>query len=682
MNNRFNQNDESVWSLKVLEYVDQGFSVFDQDLNLVAWNKRFFELLELPESLMQINQNIEPIFRFNAERGEYGEGDIDELVAQRIALAKTFTPHVFDRIRPDGTIIEVRGNPMPAEDGRGPHRGFVTTYTDVTQQRITEAALESHVEKRTLQLKKESLAHKKTAQALRESEIWLRQITDAVPALIAYIDCNDRYQFTNKKHQEWFGFRKDQLIGVSIFDVVEECNQAQLAHDLTQVHSGISTQSEYQITSRDNTQFDVSITLIPHFDATDRFAGYFFLGQDLTEYKHAQKTLLESQKMQALGQMTGGIAHDFNNLLTIILGNLNLLEDSTFNRNEANEITHSCIQAAKRGSDLIQRLLTFSKQQSLEPQSTNINALIEDFVVLLQRTIGEQVHIESDLESGIEPALIDPNQLQSCLINLTLNAKDAMPNGGKITIRTESIHISPIHSTSNRINTDLLNPGQYISLSVEDQGHGMSPETIRRAFEPFYTTKPSGVGTGLGLSMVYGFVTQSGGEVRIHSKIGKGTKIKLNLPVTPGSLTGTSPAHTPQPPSVDTRALQVLLVEDDDEVRRYVRRALSNLGYQITEAQNGEQAMGIIESMGIIANKDSKIDIILTDIVMPGQISGIDLYHYASTHLPATKVLCMTGYSEQLDGKISRQNLIKKPFEIAQLSTKLKTLLSTPTHVR
>ncbi|NKB61507.1 MAG: PAS domain S-box protein [Gammaproteobacteria bacterium] len=666
-----------VWSLKVLEYLDQGVTVFDQNLNLVAWNQRFIELLELPDELMRLNQNLESIFRFNAERGEYGEGDIEQLVAERIALAKTFKPHVFDRVRPDGTIIEIRGNPMPAREGP---RGFVTTYTDVTRQRNTETTLENHVLKRTQQLRKEAMAHEKTTQALKESERLIRQITDAVPALIAYIDNADRYQFINKKHSEWFALREEELLGKSIFGIVENRNRDQLERDLQSVRKGELVQSEYCVRGKTGESFNVSVSFIPHFDEDQQFSGYFFLGQDLTEYQATQKTLMESQKMQALGQMTGGIAHDFNNLLTIILGNLNLLEEEAFDQEEVKEISQSCVQAARRGSELIQRLLSFSRQQALEPQSTDINLLTEDFMVLLQRTMGEKILIECRLEAGLKPALIDPNQLQSCLINLTLNARDAMPEGGTIIIRTQSLLI-PNEQNSKNHQKQTLPPGHYISLTVEDNGEGMTNENIRRAFEPFFSTKPPGVGTGLGLSMVYGFVNQSGGNVVIDSKPGSGTIVSLFLPAFPDTQKGADDIQASEPDLASLSSPGILLIEDDDDVRRYVKRALGTLGYKVTEAENGETGLQMLRNLKAGQATDpengdqSLFDLVLTDIVMPGRISGLDIYQYASNHLPETSVLCMTGYSDRLDAKIDRKSLIQKPFQTKQLADKLGKLL-------
>jgi len=647
----------NTWTIDALEYLDQGITIFDHELRLVACNKRMLDLLELPESLAKTNQHLSEFFRFNAQRGEYGDGDIDDLVAERVALAKNFQPHVFDRVRPDGTIIEVRGNPMEKNGG------FVTTYTDVTEQRHAEARLENRVIKRTEEYRQETAAHLKTANALHKSELWIRQIADAVPALIAYIDKDNRYQFANNVHQSWFGLDRKLLIDSSIFDLVEEKNRAQFERDIAIVLKGKEVSSEYVIRRKGRSPLDVSITFIPHFDDNKKMLGYFFLGQDLTEHKQTQRELVESQKMQALGRLTGGIAHDFNNLLTIILGNLNFIEDDSLDTNEMREVIQHCQQAAKRGGVLIQRLLTFSRRQALKPEPTNLNTMIEDFSLLLQRTLGETIQVKCKLGTGLPSASVDKNQLETCLLNLALNARDSMPMGGKLSIQTQAYFKPKQHHTF----TDLPG-GDYLMLSVKDEGDGMSEETISRAFEPFYTTKPSGVGTGLGLSMVYGFVKQSGGGIDINSTLGSGTTIRLIFPIDKQhNETKKAKEDLPNPEPQNAR---VLLVEDDEGVRQFVHRTLNKMGYNVDLAQNGEYALEQL-------NSNPEYDLVLTDIVMPGSVSGLDLYARINLEHPATQVLCMTGYSEELNSELDEQHLLHKPFQRNQLATKLEQLLKS-----
>jgi len=636
----------SAWTLDALNHLDQGITVFDHKLRLVAWNRRWYELLDFPKELAVANQHIEALFQFNAERGEYGEGDIEKQVAERVALAGIFEPHVFERIRPDGTIIEVRGNPM--DNG-----GFVTTYTDVTEQRHIEARLEQRVKKRT--------------EELHKSELWIRQIADAVPALIAYVDKNNCYQFINNMHQEWFGLQREQLLGTSIFDLVEPRNLKRFRADINSVLQGEEVQSEYRIGRKSSSPLDVSISFIPHFDDQQRMLGYFFLGQDLTEYKQTQRELIESQKMQALGRLTGGIAHDFNNLLTIIMGNLNFLEDFTeddVDFDELDEVVDCCQQAAKRGSELIQRMLTFSRRQSLKPENTCLNTLVTDFNALLTRTLSEEIRIEQQLGQQLTPVRIDRNQMETCLLNLTLNARDAMPQGGRIKIKTRRYH-KPEQSS---LFTELP-AGDYIMLSIRDEGDGMSAETINRAFEPFYTTKPAGVGTGLGLSMVYGFVKQSDGGIDIQSHIGEGTTIRLIFPVQQTDL-ASAPQQKSEHPTQATQYARILLVEDDEGVRNFVHRSLHKMGYNVTIATSGDEA---VKELSVNAN----YDLVLTDIIMPGSVSGLDLYSRINADYPEIKVLCMTGYSEKVNDVLSDTHLLRKPFQRDQLASKLEELLKT-----
>ncbi len=634
-------NELDLWSALALEYLDQGVTVFDQNLRLVAWNERVKNLLGFPDELIQFNTSIEEIFRFNAKRDEYGDGDIDELVTERITLAKTFKPHNFERARPDGTVIEVRGTPLPH------NKGFVTTYTDITERKLTEQQLEKRVERRTHALQKESEAREKTAEALRRNDLWIRQITDTVPVLIAYVNADLQYQFANRKHLEWFNLNPDELLGTSIFDRVESHNRKQFRLDAKAVLTGKLVTNEYDITRHDGRSLDVSITFVPHKNEHQEVEGFFFLGQDLTEFNLTQHQLAESHKMQALGQMTGGIAHDFNNLLTIILGNLSMLNSGEADRNEIQEIGLACGRAARRGSELIQRLLSFSRHQSLNPNPTDINKLIDNIKQLLKRTLGENIDIITQLNPDLPPALVDATQLETSLLNLALNARDAMPSGGILTITTA-------HSD---------NPTEPIKLSVSDQGSGMGKKMVERVFEPFFTTKPKGSGTGLGLSMVYGFVKQSGGHIHIHSRLKHGTTVEITLPAARRPLQPTKTQDKIEPDAPATA--RILLVEDDTGVRDYVSKALHRLGYHIEIARNGDEALQRLQQA-------HQFDLVLTDIIMPGSTNGIALADHLSQNHPDTCVLCMTGYSDQLDASIEEEMLIRKPFSTADLAAKIK----------
>lgn len=291
------ENNPELWTTLALEYLDQGVTVFDQNLRLVAWNQRVKALLDLPDEFFQRNVSLESMFRYNAERDEYGEGDIDALVTERIKLARTFKPHYLERSRPDGTVIEIRGNPLP--DGRG----FVTTYTDITERKLTEQQLEQRVERRTHALREESEAHQATARALHQNEIWIRKITDAVPVLIAYVNADLKYQFANKKHLEWFNLNPEVLINSSIYNQVEKHNRTKFHRDINSVLQGKLVSNEYALTGQHSKTRDIAITFVPHQDEAGEIQGFFFLGQDMTDHNLSQRQLSESHKMQALGQM-------------------------------------------------------------------------------------------------------------------------------------------------------------------------------------------------------------------------------------------------------------------------------------------------------------------------------------------------------------------------------------------
>ena len=655
------------YTLTALNQLDQGFSVFDHDLKLVSWNDKLTELLQFPPDLAHLGAPFESFVRFNAERGDYGPGSIEEQVAKRIQLARQFRSHCIERTRPDGTVLEIRGHPLPED------HGFVTIYTDITERKRAEALLresyeqlEKRVEERTLelqnanqQLRAETLAHKTTAAQLKENEQWIRQITDAVPVLIAYIDKKANYQFVNKIHQQWFGADIERWIGRPMMSVVEAHNRDQVQDSIHRVLAGETVVGEYRLKDKHNQFLSVQVSFIPHKADTNEVKGFFFLGTDLTEIKQTQSTLSELQKMQALGQLTGGVAHDFNNLLTIVLGNLSMLELDLEGQNERETLMASlspAIRAANRGKDLVNSLLTFARKQPLSKNQFDLNELVTDTVQLLGRTLGEQVSLTPMLQDNLPAAESDRSQLANALVNLALNSRDALAQGGEIVVRTRLFQ--QFQSSSE------LPAGKYVVVDVSDNGSGMNSETLNRAFEPFYTTKPKGTGTGLGLSMVYGFAKQSDGHVTIKSRWQEGTTISIYLPCvdeSPEVQKYSEPGITelPQPKSI-------LVVEDDPDVRSYVERALRQQGYEVQVADSGDQALIQLEKQ--------QFDAVLTDLIMPGHCSGLDLADQVLANNPGTRVMCMTGYAEeQADVPFP---LLQKPFQVSELVTTLQKVLS------
>lgn len=380
----------------------------------------------------------------------------------------------------------------------------------------------------------------------------------------------------------------------------------------------------------------------------------------------AEQALRQSQKMEAVGQLTGGVAHDFNNLLTIIIGNLGIAKRGVVEA-RAERALDNALVGAERAAQLTQRLLAFSRRQPLNPRVLDVNKLIVSISDLLTRTLGENIQLQTIGAAGLWKAEADASELESTLLNLALNARDAMPDGGKLTIETSNAYLDDEYCRQQ----EGVPPGQYILIAVSDSGAGMSAETIDRAFEPFFTTKEAGKGTGLGLSQVYGFMKQSGGHIKIYSEPGEGTTIKLYLPRRDGNETALAidDGHGSERGNGET----VLIVEDDDGVRQYASEILRDLNYQIIEAKDSATALRLLE-----ANK--AFDLLLTDVVLPG-INGRELANEIERRRPGTKVIFMTGYSRNAivhHGRLDPgTELIQKPLIERVLARKIRQVLDS-----
>jgi two-component system NtrC family sensor kinase len=380
----------------------------------------------------------------------------------------------------------------------------------------------------------------------------------------------------------------------------------------------------------------------------------------------AEASLRQSQKMEAVGQLTGGVAHDFNNILTIILGNLELaLRDAPEGRQQ--RLLNNVYRAGLRAAELTKRLLAFSRNQPLNPRPIDTNRLVADMSDLFGRALGESISIEIVGGAGLWQTEVDKTELESALLNLAINARDAMPAGGKLTIETGNAFLDEAYCAT----AEGVKPGQYVLIAMSDTGTGMSPDIIGKAFDPFFTTKPAGAGTGLGLSQVHGFVKQSGGHIRIYSEPGEGTTVKIYLP---RSFVGTKDTKddTKAPESQKGQRETVLVVEDDDDVRTFVTETLRGLNYRVLEAPDGEAAL-------VYVRKPDPIDLLLTDVMMPG-MNGRALGDAAQRHRPGLKILYMTGYSRnaivhqgRLDPGVS---LIQKPFSENALASRVHGVLA------
>jgi signal transduction histidine kinase len=392
------------------------------------------------------------------------------------------------------------------------------------------------------------------------------------------------------------------------------------------------------------------------------------IAERTAELQRKEEIIRQAQKMEAVGQLTGGIAHDFNNLLQVILGNLDILtrsipaESGRLHR----AVTHAT-NGAKRAASLTQRLLAFSRRQPLNPKPIDLNVLVNGLSEMIHRAIGETISLETVLGAGLWRCEVDPNELEAAIVNLAVNARDAMPVGGKLTIETANAHIDEQYASTH---TEVV-PGHYVAVSVSDTGVGMDRATVAQAFEPFFTTKPVGRGTGLGLSQVYGFVKQSGGHVKIYSEVGQGTIVKIYLPrllaVTAQGEIEEEPI-TPEGIKEET----ILVVEDDDDVRTYSVESLRDLGYRVVEAHDGLSALRLLE-------RQPRVDLLFTDVVLPGGMTGAQVAAQARALRPILKVLFTTGYARNAiihHGRLDKGvHLISKPFSLQELAAKVRDVL-------
>ena len=458
-----------------LDLLDQGITVFDVDLRLVAWNRTFLTLLEFPSELAYIGAPFAapfpapfPLTRLCAnpvaqtlqglsqmkftlswladhlDTSAPVEAIVETQIAERVAATKNFVPHVTERQRPNGRVLLLRGEPLP-------HKGFVTLYSDVTEQRYIEhltehqnIQLDERVRRRTAQLenananlRRASEENERIAAALGRSEERLRLINNTIPILIGYVDQNEVYQYANKGYSDWYGHPEGGVTGRAVLDVIGPQVYGQVRDPVRRALAGQQVTYEYQMVRQGQPVFARS-TLVPEVTVDGKTLGFFVFSYEITEQKRMQAALVQAQKMEAIGQLTGGLAHDFNNLLTVIIGNLAALQDHRPDDAEVNEFVEPALQSARRGVQLIKRLLTFSRQQPLEPQTVDIGQLIVNLGKLVRRSLPESIAVSTDMAGTTVHALVDPGQLESALLNFALNSRDAMPQGGRLHIASTS----------------------------------------------------------------------------------------------------------------------------------------------------------------------------------------------------------------------------------------------------
>jgi PAS domain S-box-containing protein len=581
----------------------------------------------------------------------YTEEDLATNLPQR-ALETAAREGKFEaegwRVRKDGERFWAHVVIDPIRDARGNLLGYAKITRDLTER-------------------------KKTQDALRESEERFRLLVQGVTDYAIYmLDPQGHVTNWNAGAQRIKGYNESEIIGRHFSQFYTEPDRAtELPRRAleTAAREGKFEAEGWRL-RKDGTRFWASVVIDPIRNDRGELIGFAKITRDITERRkaqealeHAQAALFQAQKMEAVGQLTGGVAHDFNNLLTIIVNNLDLL---TRNAREPRDVKliESAQRAAERGAKLTQQLLAFSRRQPLQPDTHNPNTLIEGFESVLRRACGEMIRLQLSLAPRIRWVSVDAPQFESALLNLIVNARDAMPSGGSLKIMTGNVTLSEKDSAASD-----LPPGQYASIAVQDTGTGMTPEIVSRVFEPFFTTKEIGKGTGLGLSQVYGFVTQSGGHIKVDSTPGEGTKVTMLLPAQETGIETSEEEDETERPARDS-AGTVLIVEDEPAVLEVASDIFDSLGYDVVTATDANEAIKVLEA-------NPSIDVLFSDVIMPNGMNGVELSRKAREMRSDLKILLASGYpmsalpSEGLSAGVS---FISKPYRWTELAEKLRGL--------
>ena len=505
----------------------------------------------------------------------------------------------------------------------------------------------------------------------------LRGILESAVIAIITIGDHGLVESVNPATERLFGYSAPELVGHNVKLLMPEPYRAEhdtyLANYLkTGTKKIIGIGREVRGRRKDGTTFPLHLS-VSAFEADGR---RYFTGMihDLSDPKHVEEALWESerrlaeaQKMESVGQLTGGVAHDFNNLLLVITGNLELLE-MHLDRDEPKALLKEAQDAAALGSKLTDQLLTFARRRHMDAHVIQLNDLVVGITDMLRRTLGEHITLSTSLAPDVWAIRADAGQFQSAIVNMAVNARDAMPKSGKLVVETRRIVLDTDHADFH----SELKPGEYVQLSISDTGGGMPPEVRDRAFEPFFTTKEKGRGTGLGLAMVYGFTKQSGGHVTIYSEVGHGTTINLYFPRAHG--TPVAPASGKTKGSVDPHAREtILVVEDDARVRQLTITRLKMIGYKVLQASDGPKALAIL-------SRGDHVDLVFTDLIMPGGLSGREVATRAREIKPGVKILLTSGYAEELvhgeDLQREQLKVLRKPYPQAALVVALREVLT------
>ncbi|MGY8710113.1 PAS domain S-box protein [Bradyrhizobium sp. 18BD] len=595
------------------------------------------------------NTAAERVFGYSADEAVGRPIDIilPEDQRQDVAenLARTRNGEVIDqwetiRLHKSGQPIDVVLSQVPLRSTDGKIIGASKVARDITERKRTETALNREIEER-------------------------QRIFETSQDLILVTDGYGNFVQVSPSVKNILGFTPDDMVGHSAIEFIHPDDLEKTRGEMRAARRGAVKRSfEARYYHYDGHE----VTLNWMGTWSEPVKRHFFIGRDLTEKQAAEAQLRQVQKMDSIGQLTGGVAHDFNNVLTVITGTIGILADAVADRPELAAITKLIDDAAERGAQLTKHLLAFARKQPLQPREIDVNALALEAAKLLHPTLGEQITIMPQLTEDAWPTLVDPGQLSTAILNLALNARDAMPDGGTLVLETRNVFLDDVYAS---MNPDVV-AGNYVMIAVSDTGSGIPAELLERVFDPFFTTKEVGKGTGLGLSMVFGFVKQSGGHIKIYSEEGHGTSVKIYLPRSTGVQE--TEYESLQNVPIAGGDEKILIVEDDALVRQYVVTQVKSLGYAALEAANAAEALTIIDA-------DKGIDLLFTDVIMPGAMNGRQLADEAARRRPDLKTLFTSGYTENAivhHGRLdSGVLLLAKPYRKSELAKMLRTALAS-----
>ena len=561
-------------------------------------------------------------------------------ILERIGRGERIEQHQTSRVRKDGRHVEVSLSISPIRSASGEIVGASKTARDLTESRQAQQALTQEAEER-------------------------RRVFETSQDLILVTDTAGNFIQVSPSVTTILGYEPADMIGHSAVEFIHADDLENTRNEMRAARRGQSKRNfETRYIDRDGKAVALNWT----GTWSEPVRRHFFIGRDLTEKQAAEAQMRQVQKMDAIGQLTGGVAHDFNNILTVITGTIGILEEAVAAQPELVSIARLIDEAAARGANLTKHLLAFARRQPLQPIEVDINALVLEAAKLLHPTLGEHVEIKPILAEGAWAALIDPNQLTTAILNLALNARDAMPRGGKLALETNNVYLDENYASMH----SEVTPGNYVMVAVSDTGAGIPAALLERVFDPFFTTKEVGKGTGLGLSMVFGFIKQSGGHIKIYSEEGHGTSVKMYLP----RATGLSQTAAEALISTDVEGGDevILVVEDDTMVRKYVLTQIESLGYTALEAANAAEALALIDAT-------KTIDLLFTDVIMPGAMNGRQLAEEAVKRRSSLRVLYTSGYTENAivhHGRLdSGVLLLAKPYRKSELARMIRLALGS-----